>query len=111
VTLCTAISTCPGISVDHDVYPDCGFRIQGTVLDLECLCSGSICPIGVPATCAQAQQLLAQQTQVAVCTQVSEDRCTGVSGGPTSDAGGGGCDQTCASQCAGDPGCIKICGC
>jgi hypothetical protein len=111
VTLCTAISLCPSVTVDSDQYPDCGFRIQGTVLDLECVCSGSVCPIGVPTTCADAQQLLQEQSELAVCTQVSEGRCTGGQVGPTSDAGNGGCDPTCSSMCAGEPGCIVACGC
>src|SRR6185369_7336982 len=57
-TLCSGISLCPGLYVDHDVYPHCGFRPKGNVLDIECACSEEVCPLGVPTTCAQAKQLL-----------------------------------------------------
>ena len=79
-TLCTAVSTCPSVAVDHDVYPDCGFRMKPgttttTTMILECVCNGMLCPVGVPSTCAQASKLLSEQTEALVCNQVAEGRC------------------------------------
>src|SRR4051794_10610798 len=44
--LCTAISLCPSLAVDHDLYPHCGFRPAGNTLDLECVCGDYLCPVG-----------------------------------------------------------------
>ena len=110
--LCTAISVCPKIAVDHDLFPNCGFRLHGDSLDLECACNGALCPLGSPATCDQAAQLLQAQTELQVCAQVNEGRCTG--GGPapaTSAPPTSSCDRTCASECGGNPQCLKDCGC
>jgi hypothetical protein len=113
VTLCEEISTCPGVDVDQGVFPGCGFRIQqgSPALDLECLCDTSLCPIGVPSTCAEATQLLSQQSSITVCEQIDENRCvalptTGTTGGTSST-----CDKNCESGCAGDPTCVQFCGC
>ncbi|CAN5400985.1 hypothetical protein BH09MYX1_BH09MYX1_12970 [soil metagenome] len=76
VTLCSAISTCPTIYVDYDLYPECGFRIHGSVIDLECACYGKLCPIGVTTSCTEAANLLASQSQYSVCAQINEGRCT-----------------------------------
>ena len=114
LALCTGISVCgTTIAVDHDVYPDCGFRIKGTVLDLECVCNGdSVCPIGVATDCASAYQLLQNQTQQTVCQQVAEGRCTSTTpGGTTGGTSSSTCDKTCESECAGNPTCIQQCGC
>jgi hypothetical protein len=115
-TLCTAISLCPTLAVDHDVYPNCGFRIRGQAIDLECACNGALCPIGAPATCDQAKQLLAGQTELQVCTQVNDGRCTtptpqATSSASSSSGAASTCDRTCAGECGGDPGCVKLCGC
>ncbi|MFO0668252.1 MAG: hypothetical protein U0235_01320 [Polyangiaceae bacterium] len=111
-TLCTGISTCPGLAVDHDVFPNCGFRPGGTVLDLECACQTSLCPLGVAKTCDDVKKLLAAQNETTVCTQIGEGRCTG-GGAPAtaSTATHPNCDKQCASECAGAPGCIAMCGC
>ncbi|HLK39218.1 MAG TPA: hypothetical protein VKU41_20795, partial [Polyangiaceae bacterium] len=54
VTLCTGINACPGVTVDPNAFPNCGFVLHGGgTLDLECLCSDSLCPIGVPQSCTQ----------------------------------------------------------
>jgi hypothetical protein len=110
VTLCEQISTCPGVDVDQGAFPGCGFRItQGSpALDLECLCGTSLCPIGVPSTCADATQLLSQQSSITVCEQSDEGRCVAqaTTGGTSST-----CDKNCESGCAGDPSCIQFCGC
>jgi hypothetical protein len=79
-TLCTSVSMCPSVVVDHDVYPNCGFRMKSgtttsTTMILECACNGALCPVGVPTTCAQAQKLLDDQTEPLVCNQIAEGRC------------------------------------
>lgn len=114
--LCTGISSCPGLYVDHDVFPNCGFRVKGATLDIECACSGDVCPLGVPSTCEQAKALLSSQTEATVCTQVSESRCTAgapSTGGAGGTSGGGSstCDKACAGECGGEPSCIQGCGC
>lgn len=107
-TLCIGLSSCPGLVVDQNELPGCGFRVTGGAsIDIECACSGSICPLGVATSCAQAKSLLASQTYAGVCIQVSEGRCTsGTAQPPPSN-----CDKTCASQCGGDPTCLQGCGC
>jgi hypothetical protein len=112
-TLCTAISVCPNLAVDHDVYPNCGFRIRGMAIDVECVCNGQLCPLGSPTTCDQAAQLLQGQSEATVCTQVDEGRCTGGTPAPAGSAGAPAstCDATCRTECAGDPSCLKMCGC
>jgi hypothetical protein len=115
VTLCQAISVCPGLLVDQGPFPGCGFRIHnGAVIDLECLCGDSLCPIGVPDSCSEATQLLSSQNEPGVCDQVAEGRCTQVgasdaAAAPTSTSST--CDTTCRNECAGEPGCIQLCGC
>ena len=113
-TICTGISLCPGLVVDHDVYPDCGFRVKGNVLDLECACGSDVCPIGVPQTCTQAQSMLSSQSEGTVCAQVAEGRCTPGTPAPSSGGttgGGSTCDKACEGECGGDPSCIQSCGC
>jgi hypothetical protein len=107
-TLCTSIDPCPGLAVDHDVFPDCGFRVPSLAIDLQCVCGDSLCPMGTSLTCAQAQALLSNNSELSVCTQELEGRCAlrGTSTPTTST-----CDRSCASECAGDPGCIGLCGC
>lgn len=76
VVLCSGISTCPNVYVDYDVFPECGFRVHGGVLDLECACYGMLCPIGVTTSCTEAANLLQSQSQYTVCAQINEGRCT-----------------------------------
>lgn len=76
VILCSAISTCPNIYIDPDLYPECGFRVRGSILDMECACYGKLCPIGVTTSCTEAASLLANQSQYSVCAQINEGRCT-----------------------------------
>lgn len=123
VTLCAGIDLCPGIVVDQGTLPGCGFRIHaGAVIDLECLCTDVLCPIGVADTCDQVTQLLSEQTSLTVCEQASEGHCLQVgapaatatptataTAAPTSPASS--CDRTCESECAGEPDCIQLCGC
>jgi hypothetical protein len=120
--LCTAISLCPSIAVDPATFSGCGFRIRGDVLDLECECSGFLCPIGAPTTCAEVGTLLSQQNSDAVCSQMTAGTCiqeVSAAVTTTSDAAttmnpmgtSPGCDTTCESECVGDPNCIQACGC
>jgi hypothetical protein len=107
--LCTGISLCAGLAVDHDAFPDCGFRINGTAIDLECDCDGQLCTLGVPATCAAAQQILSDETEIVACEAVNNGTCTTLG---AADAGtSSSCDLECESQCGGAPSCIQLCGC
>jgi hypothetical protein len=115
VTLCATSSACPGFAVDRAVYPDCGFRIESKTIDLECVCSGALCPMGAASTCAQAKEILDNQREATVCDQFPAGACTIMPGGVTSSSTGSApstsCDQQCAMQCNGDPDCIVLCGC
>jgi hypothetical protein len=114
IVLCQQIDLCPGVVVDPGAYPDCGFRLHaGALLDLECLCAESLCPIGVATSCASAQQLLAAQSSLVVCLQENEGRCVsliGATGGQADAAGPSPC-EVCAEQCGGTPACFQACGC
>ena len=115
VTLCTGINACPGVTVDSDAFPGCGFVLHGAgTLDLECICSDSLCPIGVPQSCAQATQLLSTQTLLLVCQQAPDGRCvqlTAQDAGSGAASGSSTCLQQCRSDCAGVPDCMQLCGC
>lgn len=113
VHICSAISTCPKVVIDHDIYPNCGWRIRGQALDLECACSGMVCPLGSPANCDQAAKLLADQTEQLVCQQLNEGRCTAGTATPGSSSGKptSTCDGVCAGECHNDPSCLRLCGC
>jgi hypothetical protein len=76
--LCAAIDNCPGLVLDTDVMNGCGFRLHAaTTIDLECSCSGALCPLGVAKSCAAAQDLLAQQvSSLVVCEELNEGVCT-----------------------------------
>src|SRR5207245_10083489 len=75
VTLCTRIAACPDLAIDHDVYPDCGFRVPSASLDVECLCGNFLCPLGAPPTCAQADALHASLSALPACTTTTQRRC------------------------------------
>jgi hypothetical protein len=110
LTLCLATSLCPGVVVDPQALPDCGFRLHGGAVDLVCACYDSICSMGAFATCAQAAQLLETQSQGTVCAQVAEERCVTVA--PPGEApGGDSCDRQCIQECGGGAGCAQVCGC
>jgi hypothetical protein len=108
VTLCTTIDLCPSLVVDHDLYPDCGFRVPGLSIDLECVCGDFLCAMGTALRCSQARDLLSQSSELAVCARQADGQCAARS--PSKPAQSG-CDRTCALECAGDPGCWKLCGC
>ncbi len=108
-TLCEQMSACPGVDVDQGAFPNCGFRVGSAApLDLECVCDTSLCPVGVPTTCAQAQALLQGQSALTVCEQLAEGRCVNLA---APDAGSSSCDPACRDECVGAPGCIQLCGC
>lgn len=114
--LCTATSLCPEVVVDTQAMPHCGFRVRGVVVDLVCACGTAICPMGVFATCAEAQQLLATQTEQGVCVQLAEERCFDASGsGATSSSSSNGgnpaCDRQCMKDCGGGEACAAVCNC
>jgi len=112
VILCEQNDVCPGVGVDPATLPHCGFELHaGAVLDLECLCSDALCPIGVPPTCDQAKQLLAGQTELLVCQQVAEGRCVQLANHDAGTNANSDCLKRCQSDCAGVPGCIQLCGC
>jgi hypothetical protein len=109
-TLCAAISTCPQVIIDRDLFPNCGYRVNGSALDMQCACDGYLCPMGTPSTCAQAKTLLGQQTEAEICTQVNQGRCLQLKK-PGGNGGSSTCDQTCASECNGNATCRQLCGC
>ncbi|HXN30428.1 MAG TPA: hypothetical protein VN894_01145 [Polyangiaceae bacterium] len=109
IVLCEETATCPGVDVDPGAFPNCGFRLNAAAsLDLECLCSDALCPVGVPTTCAQAQTLLEGQSALLVCQQQAEGRCIDF---VTPDAGGSSCDPACRDECVGAASCLQLCGC
>jgi hypothetical protein len=111
-TLCLGISTCPGLLVDGDSFPGCGFRVRGATLDLECSCTGQLCPIGTATSCAGAVALMKSQESAGnVCAEVSDGRCTDANPSPAAAAAATTCSQTCYDMCAGNPTCIADCGC
>ncbi|OJY17394.1 MAG: hypothetical protein BGO98_00380 [Myxococcales bacterium 68-20] len=117
--LCIATSQCPNVVVDTQAMPGCGFRIRGGVVDLVCACGTAICPMGIFSTCAEAAQLLANQTEQGVCVQVAEGRCMESSSGSTSSSSSSGssnggnpaCDRQCMKDCGGGEACATVCNC
>lgn len=115
VVLCEQIAACPGVQVDPGALPNCGFRLgSATPIDLECECSGVLCPIGAPQSCENAAELLQGQSSLVVCEQASENLCLGI--GESESEGGNvgaapGCNTVCETECAGAPACIQLCGC
>jgi hypothetical protein len=93
--------------VDHDAYPNCGFRIPSSSIDLECICGNVLCPMGSAIVCTQARELLAYQAEVVVCTQASEGRCAAL----TTQNPVQTCSPSCAAECVSDPLCLRLCGC
>jgi hypothetical protein len=112
VVLCTGVTTCADITVDQTALNGCGFRINGgDSYDLECGCNGYLCPLGAPTTCAEATQLLSNQTVALVCEEVSEGHCTQPGGTTTTTTTTSTCDQNCAAMCVGAAPCLQMCGC
>jgi hypothetical protein len=117
--LCLGNSLCPGITVDSVVYPGCGFRVAGESVDIECSCSGYLCPLGA-GSCAEATTMLAAENYSVVCEQVSNGACIQGAGGTTTgttaattgaSSSSSMCDTTCRDECGGEPTCLQQCGC
>ena len=117
IELCVATSMCPNVTVDTQAMPGCGFRVRGAAVDLVCACGTAICPVGIFSTCAEAAQLLANQTEQGVCVQVAEGRCTessttsSSSSGSSSSGGNPACDRQCMQDCGGGAACASVCNC
>ena len=109
--LCLATSECPKLVVDNAAMPHCGFRIRGTAAELVCGCGDSICSMGTYTTCAQAAKLLSSQSELQVCTQVSEGRCSLRAPAVSSTTTNAPCDRQCLKECGGGAGCASLCGC
>jgi hypothetical protein len=109
ISLCLGISSCPGVLVDPDQYPGCGYRISGDIIDLECLCDDSLCPMGAAASCLDAKALLMDQSAQGVCAGVADGSCTVVKETPVVSSST--CDKDCRSGCGADLNCITLCGC
>jgi hypothetical protein len=119
IQLCAATSMCPELVVDTRAMPSCGFRIRGSAVDLVCGCGDQVCPMGIFSNCAQAAQLLANQSEGQVCAQIGEGRCTSAttSGSSTSTSSSsssgsnGACDKQCYADCGGGAACASVCNC
>jgi hypothetical protein len=115
VELCTRVSLCPSVAVDHDRFPFCGLRIRGNTFDLTCWCDGWVCPMGTPTTCNEARRLLDTQFESQVCAQVDEGRCTQpqTEGDPVEGPPEGAlrCAPDCIQACGGGTACRFACGC
>ena len=109
VSLCLGISACPTVRVDPEQFPDCGYRISGARIDLECLCGDSLCPMGAASSCLDAKALLSEQSGLGVCAAVADGRCEIVK--QTSSGSQSTCEKDCRTQCAGVPSCTQLCGC
>lgn len=109
IALCFGISSCPTVRVDPDQFPDCGYRVSGSLIDLECLCGDALCPMGSAASCLDAKALLADQSAQGVCAAVADGKCTTVK--QTSVSASSMCDKNCRAECGGDPNCVTLCGC
>ena len=105
--LCEDLSTCPGVGIDPNAFPDCGYSIHNDLIDPECLCYGYACPMGAPQNCGDMAALLVSGvSQRGICENVLAGHCRdlGADGTP-SDC------QICKDNCYGIQTCIWACGC
>jgi hypothetical protein len=109
--LCETINLCPGLTVDQNAFNGCGFLVAGKTIDIECECSGYLCSAGTLPTCAAAKLVLAEQSATQICSQLSSGGCNIELMTSGSGSGQGGCNESCASLCQGDPTCTASCGC
>ncbi|HEY8075175.1 MAG TPA: hypothetical protein VIF62_13720, partial [Labilithrix sp.] len=84
ITLCRETAQCANVVVDGTAFPDCGFRIRGSAVDLVCACQSSLCPMGAFVTCDQAAKLLVGQTEASICAQVADGRCSEITSSSSS---------------------------
>jgi len=110
---CRGVAQCPDVLVSPDLFPNCGFRARTSGLDLACWCTpGYVCPMGQPLSCDDARRLLDQQTEMGVCVQVAEGRCTQQASAAGKPPGRPAtCDQDCYRACGPTAGCKQVCGC
>lgn len=72
--LCSGVSKCPGLFIDPDAFPGCGF-VPGS-MTIACLCNEEVlCPMGMPTSCDDVRKLLESSNQQLVCSQASEPIC------------------------------------
>jgi hypothetical protein len=104
-SICNDLSLCPGVSIDQTKFPQCGYSVHDDAIDPECLCFGSMCPMGVPGTCADMATILATTTVDTVCAQYAGGHCLDLGGtGPTPCS-------VCKQNCGNNPQCLSACGC
>jgi hypothetical protein len=104
-SICSEITSCPGLTIDRTKFPDCGYSVHGNVLDPECLCYGSMCPMGAPQTCTDMQGLLSTVTIDGICAQYASGKCL-------NEGAIGGTDcSVCEANCNGNIACVQACGC
>ncbi len=106
--LCTETKLCPGLEVDQGIFPGCGFLVLGSLLSVDCECSGQLCSGGATETCDEVALLLAEKNANLICDQVADGKCV-VEQSP--DGGGTDCDAACESECLGVESCVLACGC
>jgi hypothetical protein len=114
ISLCQTISSCPSLALSTQIFPECGFRINGSAIDPECLCDSEyLCPIGHPATCAEAVTDSSGDVNYdSVCEQEVSGGCTDLTAGSTSSSTttSAAC-QSCVNACDNVPTCLDACGC
>lgn len=111
-TLCQGTSECPTAPVSPSTWMGCGYLISGNTLNLECECSGFLCPIGTATSCAEARALLQDQTLATVCGATAQGTCVNEMFASDASTTSPNCDQGCLSMCpSGDMTCIQYCGC
>jgi hypothetical protein len=104
-SICDDLSSCPGVSIDQTKFPNCGYSVHDDAIDPECLCYGSMCPMGAPGTCTDMAALLATTTADEVCLQYAAGHCLDLGGSSQSQC------AVCKQNCAGNPTCLSACGC
>ena len=108
VTLCTAVSLCPGLAVDHDLYPHCGFRSRAIRSIWSAFAATTFAPWEPLSAASRPPPCSRRNRSSRSAPRSSEGRCAARSSPP---APATGCDRTCESECGGSPGCIQACGC
>ena len=113
ISLCEFISACPTLSLNPQVFPQCGFRIHGSAIDPECLCQSQyLCPVGAPTTCAEAAKAASGDTTYdSVCQQALTGNCQDLGAATGTGASQSAACQACLKNCDNVPSCIDACGC
>jgi hypothetical protein len=105
-SVCADLSLCPGVTIDPSKFTNCGYSVHGTAIDPECLCYGSMCPMGAPSTCAEMAALLTTANALSVCDEYAAGHCENLGGTGAPSA----CDE-CKTNCDGILSCLRACGC